>query len=86
MQLVDHLRLMAETGALTQRREVLGRDTAIAAAAAYATMFGDAGGDEGGVPATFQVRACGWLWRGYWAMGIGYWLLGRAVGSSMVRQ
>ena len=55
---------MAECSGLVQRRQLLPRDVALAAAAAYQSLFGEeegaaaaAAGDGGssGVPATFQV-------------------------------
>jgi len=61
--LARHLREMAETGALLQRRAALPRDTALAAAAVYASLFGQQSGGADGVdsgvhhsiPATYQV-------------------------------
>ncbi|KAK3136332.1 hypothetical protein QOZ80_5BG0431900 [Eleusine coracana subsp. coracana] len=52
LELVEHLRTMGETNALSQRNHVLKRDTALAAAAIYQSMFGL---EDGSVPATFQV-------------------------------
>ncbi|KAL6771246.1 NDUFAF5 [Auxenochlorella protothecoides x Auxenochlorella symbiontica] len=55
MQLVRHLRQLAETNALTQRRAFLPRDSALATAAIYSSLFGKEGEPEQGIPATFQV-------------------------------
>ena len=66
VQLVEHVRRMGEGNALVQRREALPRDTALASAAIYTSLFvggvseGDDGGGGGnarggGVPATFEV-------------------------------
>ncbi|KZV27382.1 methyltransferase [Dorcoceras hygrometricum] len=52
LELIEHLRSMGETNALLQRSTVLKRDTALAAAAVYESMFA---ADDGTVPATFQV-------------------------------
>ncbi|KAL9262995.1 putative methyltransferase, mitochondrial [Drosera capensis] len=49
LQLIEHLRAMGETNALLQRNT---RDTALATAAVYQSMFG---AEDGTVPATFQV-------------------------------
>lgn len=50
--LIEHLRTMGETNALVQRNLVLKRETAVAAAAIYQSMFG---AEDGTIPATFQV-------------------------------
>ncbi|VAI56040.1 unnamed protein product [Triticum turgidum subsp. durum] len=52
LELVEHLRAMAETNALFQRSPILERDTALATAAIYQSMFGL---EDGTIPATFQV-------------------------------
>ncbi|PIN09594.1 putative methyltransferase [Handroanthus impetiginosus] len=52
LELIEHLRNMGETNALLQRSNILKRDTALATAAVYESMF--ALGD-GTIPATFQV-------------------------------
>ncbi|CAN6357921.1 unnamed protein product [Urochloa humidicola] len=52
LELVEHLRAMGETNALFQRNPVLKRDTALATAAIYQSMFGL---EDGSIPATFQV-------------------------------
>ncbi|KAL4180913.1 hypothetical protein AMTRI_Chr12g268480 [Amborella trichopoda] len=52
VELIEHLRAMGETNALLQRRNILKRDTALATAAVYQSMFGE---EDGTVPATFQV-------------------------------
>ncbi|XP_073013956.1 putative methyltransferase At1g22800, mitochondrial isoform X1 [Typha latifolia] len=52
LELVEHLRAMGETNALFQRSTILKRDTALATAAVYQSMFG---AEDGTVPATFQV-------------------------------
>lgn len=52
LSLVEHLRAMGESNGLLERKQTLNRDTAMAAAAAYAIMFG---GDGGFIPATYQV-------------------------------
>ncbi|KAL5702580.1 hypothetical protein ACHQM5_027782 [Ranunculus cassubicifolius] len=52
IELIEHLRAMGETNALFQRSNVLKRDTALATAAVYQTMFG---AEDGSIPATFQV-------------------------------
>ncbi|GAB2219098.1 hypothetical protein Drorol1_Dr00006727 [Drosera rotundifolia] len=52
LQLIEHLRAMGETNALLQRNTFLKRDTALATAAVYQSMFG---AEDGTVPATFQV-------------------------------
>ncbi|XP_075508892.1 putative methyltransferase At1g22800, mitochondrial isoform X2 [Primulina tabacum] len=58
LELIEHLRSMGETNALLQRSEVLKRETALAAAAVYESMFA---ADDGSIPATFQVMyMTGW--------------------------
>lgn len=52
LELIEHLRAMGETNALLQRSTFLKRDTALATAAVYQSMFG---AEDGSVPATFQV-------------------------------
>ncbi|KAJ8446042.1 hypothetical protein Cgig2_017544 [Carnegiea gigantea] len=52
LQLIEHLRSMGETNALVQRNNLLKRETALATAAVYQSMFG---AEDGTVPATFQV-------------------------------
>nr|CAB3459635.1 unnamed protein product [Digitaria exilis] len=52
LELVEHLRAMGETNALFHRNPVLKRDTALATAAIYQSMFGL---EDGSIPATFQV-------------------------------
>ncbi|KAL1548790.1 putative methyltransferase At1g22800, mitochondrial [Salvia divinorum] len=51
-ELIEHLRTMGETNALLQRNTSLKRDTALATAAIYESMFGT---EDGTIPATFQV-------------------------------
>ncbi|KAM0875126.1 hypothetical protein ACQ4PT_036989 [Festuca glaucescens] len=55
LELVEHLRAMAETNALFQRSPILKGDTALATAAIYQSMFGL---EDGTIPATFQVWYC----------------------------
>ena len=50
--LMEHLQGMGENNASITRRDHLGRDTLLAAAAVYQEMYGN---DDGSVPATFQV-------------------------------
>ncbi|KAG6479953.1 hypothetical protein ZIOFF_063430 [Zingiber officinale] len=58
LELIEHLRSMGETNALLQRNHILKRDTALATAAVYQSMFGH---EDGTVPATFQVMyMTGW--------------------------
>lgn len=58
IELIEHLRSMGETNALIQRSNILKRDTALATAAVYQTMFG---AEDGTIPATFQVMyMTGW--------------------------
>ena len=52
VQLISHLRSMAESNALLKRQPTLCRDTALAAAATYSTLFQE---EEGSIPASFQV-------------------------------
>ncbi|XP_047311381.1 putative methyltransferase At1g22800, mitochondrial [Impatiens glandulifera] len=52
LELIEHLRAMGETNALFQRKKTLNRETALATAAIYESMFGS---DDGTIPATFQV-------------------------------
>ncbi len=52
MQLIEHLRHMAESNALLKRQPVLLRDSALAAAAAYSALFQE---EDGSVPAMYQV-------------------------------
>ncbi|XP_049934880.1 putative methyltransferase At1g22800, mitochondrial isoform X5 [Nymphaea colorata] len=52
LELIEHLREMGETNALLQRNHILKRETALATAAVYQSMFA---AEDGTVPATFQV-------------------------------
>ncbi|KAJ6379525.1 hypothetical protein OIU76_016211 [Salix suchowensis] len=52
LELIEHLRTMGETNALLQRNNVLKRETALATAAIYDSMFA---AEDGTIPATFQV-------------------------------
>ncbi|KAL0404749.1 UNVERIFIED_CONTAM: putative methyltransferase, mitochondrial [Sesamum radiatum] len=52
LELIEHLRTMGETNALLQRSKILKRDTALATAAVYESMFA---AEDGTIPATFQV-------------------------------
>ncbi|KAG5036327.1 hypothetical protein JHK87_011237 [Glycine soja] len=52
LELIEHLRAMGETNALYQMNNILKRDTALATAAIYDSMFS---AEDGTVPATFQV-------------------------------
>ncbi|KAL0383385.1 UNVERIFIED_CONTAM: putative methyltransferase, mitochondrial [Sesamum calycinum] len=52
LELIEHLRTMGETNALLQRSNILKRDTALATAAVYESMFA---AEDGTIPATFQV-------------------------------
>lgn len=52
MELIEHLRSMGETNALLQRNQTLKKETALATAGIYQSMFG---ADDGTIPATFQV-------------------------------
>ncbi|KAG2497192.1 hypothetical protein HYH03_004781 [Edaphochlamys debaryana] len=54
MELVHHLRALGESNAASQRRRALTRDSALAAAAVYQTMFRGEG-EPGTVAATYQV-------------------------------
>ena len=51
--LVDHLRRLGEQGCNLSRRGFLSRDSALAAAAAYQSLFGE---EDGTVASTYQVR------------------------------
>ncbi|EIN10944.1 S-adenosyl-L-methionine-dependent methyltransferase [Punctularia strigosozonata HHB-11173 SS5] len=51
-ELMDDLRDMGESNAITNRRHFIHRDTIAAASAIYKEMYGN---DDGSVPATFQV-------------------------------
>ncbi|XP_059661621.1 putative methyltransferase At1g22800, mitochondrial isoform X2 [Cornus florida] len=53
LELIEHLRSMGETNALLQRKNILKRETALATAAVYESMFAE---EDGTVPATFQVQ------------------------------
>lgn len=52
LDLIEHLRAMGESNALFQRKQTLKRETALAAAAIYDSMFA---AEDGTIPATFQV-------------------------------
>ncbi|ONK77342.1 uncharacterized protein A4U43_C02F5540 [Asparagus officinalis] len=52
LELIEHLRSMGETNALLQRSNILKRETALATAAIYDSMFA---AEDGTIPATFQV-------------------------------
>ncbi|XP_038713229.1 putative methyltransferase At1g22800, mitochondrial [Tripterygium wilfordii] len=52
LELIEHLRAMGETNALMQRSNILRRETALATAAVYDSMFA---AEDGTIPATFQV-------------------------------
>ncbi|XAR65828.1 Malonyl-[acyl-carrier protein] O-methyltransferase [Bertholletia excelsa] len=52
LELIEHLRVMGETNALLQRNNILKRETALATAAVYESMFA---AEDGTIPATFQV-------------------------------
>ncbi|CAN6445426.1 unnamed protein product [Victoria cruziana] len=52
LELIEHLREMGETNALLHRNHFLKRETALATAAVYQSMFA---AEDGTVPATFQV-------------------------------
>ncbi|XP_019462588.1 PREDICTED: putative methyltransferase At1g22800 [Lupinus angustifolius] len=52
LELIEHLRSMGETNALFQMNTILKRDTALATAAIYDSLFAE---EDGSVPATFQV-------------------------------
>ncbi|XP_065847664.1 putative methyltransferase At1g22800, mitochondrial [Euphorbia lathyris] len=52
LELIEHLRTMGETNALLQRNNILKRETALATAAIYDSMFA---AEDGTIPATFQV-------------------------------
>ncbi|KAK8317898.1 hypothetical protein V6Z12_A13G139200 [Gossypium hirsutum] len=51
LDLIEHLRAMGETNALLQRTNILKRETALATAAIYDSMFA---AEDGTIPATFQ--------------------------------
>ncbi|RWR90319.1 putative methyltransferase [Cinnamomum micranthum f. kanehirae] len=58
LELIEHLRAMGETNALLQRNNILKKETALATAAVYQSLFG---AEDGTVPATFQVMyMTGW--------------------------
>ncbi|KAL6961935.1 hypothetical protein U1Q18_036894 [Sarracenia purpurea var. burkii] len=52
LELIEHLRAMGETNALFQRNNMLKRETALATAAVYESMFA---AEDGTIPATFQI-------------------------------
>lgn len=52
LELIDHLRSMGETNALVQSTKMLKRETALATAAVYESMFA---AEDGTIPATYQV-------------------------------
>ncbi|KAK4755713.1 hypothetical protein SAY87_009470 [Trapa incisa] len=52
LELIEHLRAMGETNALLQRSTTLKKETALATAAIYESMFA---AEDGTIPATFQV-------------------------------
>ncbi|KAG2241965.1 hypothetical protein Bca52824_096191 [Brassica carinata] len=52
LDLIEHLRAMGETNGLLQRNKILNRETALATAAIYDSMFAT---EDGTIPATFQV-------------------------------
>ncbi|XP_020223334.1 putative methyltransferase At1g22800, mitochondrial [Cajanus cajan] len=52
LELIEHLRAMGEINALSQMNSILKRDTALATAAIYDSMFS---AEDGTIPATFQV-------------------------------
>ncbi|XP_027092795.1 putative methyltransferase At1g22800, mitochondrial isoform X1 [Coffea arabica] len=52
LELIEHLRAMGESNALIHRGKILNRETALATAAVYESMFA---AEDGTVPATFQV-------------------------------
>ncbi|EFJ50103.1 hypothetical protein VOLCADRAFT_58666, partial [Volvox carteri f. nagariensis] len=54
LELVQHLRALGESNAAVNRRRSLPRDSALAAAAVYQSMFGSPE-DGGGISATFEV-------------------------------
>ncbi|OMP09314.1 Methyltransferase type 11 [Corchorus olitorius] len=58
LDLIEHLRTMGETNALLQRSNILKRETALATAAIYDSLFA---AEDGTIPATFQVMyMTGW--------------------------
>lgn len=50
--LMNHLKAMGESNAVKQRRSTINKDTLMAAASIYKSLYGD---EDGGVPATFQI-------------------------------
>ncbi|KAL1811720.1 hypothetical protein DCAR_0623846 [Daucus carota subsp. sativus] len=52
LDLIEHLRAMGETNALVQRHKILKRETALATAAVYESMFA---AEDGTIPATYQI-------------------------------
>ncbi|KAK8317897.1 hypothetical protein V6Z12_A13G139200 [Gossypium hirsutum] len=54
LDLIEHLRAMGETNALLQRTNILKRETALATAAIYDSMFA---AEDGTIPATFQWKS-----------------------------
>ncbi|XVF30153.1 hypothetical protein REPUB_Repub16aG0032700 [Reevesia pubescens] len=52
LDLIEHLRTMGETNALLQSSNILKRETALATAAIYDSLFA---AEDGTIPATFQV-------------------------------
>ncbi|XP_010498766.1 PREDICTED: putative methyltransferase At1g22800 [Camelina sativa] len=52
LDLIEHLRAMGETNGLLERNKILNRETALATAAIYDSMFAT---EDGTIPATFQV-------------------------------
>ncbi|XWS23323.1 hypothetical protein CRYUN_Cryun28dG0002800 [Craigia yunnanensis] len=52
LDLIEHLRAMGETNVLLQRSNILNRETALATAAIYDSLFA---AEDGTIPATFQV-------------------------------
>ncbi|CAL5434542.1 unnamed protein product [Camellia sinensis] len=52
LELIEHLLAMGETNALLQRNHMLKRETALATASVYESMFA---AEDGTIPATFQV-------------------------------
>lgn len=61
LALMEHLQGMGESGAALAARPGARRDTLLAAAAAYASLYGGAASEPGAVPASFEVvYAIGW--------------------------
>ncbi|GER52567.1 malonyl-[acyl-carrier protein]O-methyltransferase [Striga asiatica] len=60
LELIEHLRTMGETNALLQRGKILKRDTALATAAIYESMFA---AEDGTIPATFQHAHIDVIWK-----------------------